>query len=313
MAAFPLKLFATSNSRPLGEKIAASLETDLGKLYATQFSDGEVYSRFDESVRGETVVLLAQANLPYAHLFEMFITIDAARRASAREIILILPYLPHSRQERKDDSRSSVSARLIADFIQHSGADRMITLDMHSTSIEGFYKIPIDHLRMAPIFLADIREKFQPEQLCFCSPDFGGLKRIRSYKQVLDNSHLVVINKERLKPNQVDAMEVIGDPKDLDVVIIDDMIDTGGTLCKAAEILMSLGARSVTAYCTHGVLSGNAIEKIEKSPIRELVISDSIPVETTSSKIRVVSCHGIMAAAIRKLVKNHSLKELNYP
>lgn len=308
--AHPFKLFATANSLELGKKVADELHTSLGKLYSTQFSDGEVYSRFDESIRGETVVLLAQANLPYHHLFELFITIDAARRASAKEIIVIIPYLAHSRQERKDDSRSSISSRLIADFLEHSGADRMITVDMHSTSIEGFYKIPIDHLQMAPVFLQNIKEHFDPSHLALCSPDFGGLKRIRAYKQILD-CDLVVINKERLKPNQVNTMEIIGHPEGKDVIIIDDMIDTGGTLCKAAEILMDQGARSVTAYCTHGVLSGKASEKIQQSSIKELVISDSIPHLELPGKIRIVSCKKVIASAIEKLMQNKSIKALN--
>lgn len=308
MAVF--KLFATQNSLELADKLASELNMQLGKLYSTRFSDGEVYTRFDESIRGEIVVLLAQANLPYENLFELFITIDAARRASAREIIIVIPYLAHSRQERKDNARSSVSSRLLADFLEHSGADRMVTLDMHSTSIEGFYKIPIDHLQMASLFLQDIRSRFASEQLALCSPDFGGLKRIKAYKQILD-CDLVVINKERLRPNQVNAMEILGHPEGKDIVIVDDMIDTGGTLIKGADALMEMGARSVTAYCTHGVLSGDAIEKVAASQLKELVISDSIPHTNLPEKIRVVSCAGQLARAIEKLLRNESIKEMN--
>lgn len=310
MPAQKFKLFAISNSAQLGQEVARGLDVAPGQLYSTRFSDGEVYSRFEESIRGETVVLIAQVNLPYTNLFELFVTVDAARRASAREIICVLPYLPHSRQERKDDTRASVSARLIADFIEHSGADRIITIDMHSTSIEGFYKIPIDHLSMNPVFVQHIREKYDLGKLVICSPDFGGLKRIKAYKNALQ-CEMAVIHKERLSPNQVSNMEIIGDVHGKDVVIVDDMIDTGGTLCKAAELLRSKGALSVTAYCTHGVLSGGALERIQASEISSLVITDTIPVEFVPSKVEVLSCSKVLITAIRQLLQNKSLKEIN--
>jgi len=304
------KIFAISGSRPLGEKISGGLGAELGNLYATQFSDGEVYSRFEESVRGEIVVLIAQVNLPYSNLFELFVTVDAARRASAKEIICVLPYLPHSRQERKDDTRSSVSARLIADFIEHSGADRIITIDMHSTSIEGFYKIPIDHISMSPVFVQHIRDHFDPAHLCLCSPDFGGLKRIKSYKNILQ-CDMAVIHKERLSPNQVNSMEIIGNVAGKNVVIVDDMIDTGGTLCKAAELLKEQGATSVHAYITHGVLSGNAMEKIGASALSSLVISDTIPVADQPENMEVISCSTMLVTAIDQLLHNKSVKAIS--
>jgi ribose-phosphate pyrophosphokinase len=304
------KIFSLSNSKQLTESICHQLRKAPGELFTTSFSDGEVYSCFQESVRGETIILIAQVNLPYQHLFELFITIDAARRASAKEIICVIPYLPHSRQERKDDSRSSVSSRLIADFLEHSGADRIITMDMHTTSIEGFYKIPIDHIYMSTEFVRHIRKHYQLNEVCLCSPDFGGLKRIKFYKSVL-GCDMAVIHKERLTPNQVSSMEVIGDVAGKHVIIVDDMIDTGGTLCKASDVLMSHGALSVSAYCTHGVLSGEALNKIASSSLKKLVISDSIPQSALPSNIEVISCAQMMASAIDHLLRNKSVKEIN--
>ncbi|MBE2246312.1 MAG: ribose-phosphate diphosphokinase [Candidatus Competibacteraceae bacterium] len=306
----PYSVFALSHSKQIAESVCHLLRKRQGQLFSTRFSDGEVYARFDESIRGETIVLMAQVDLPYTNLFELFITIDAARRASAKEIICVIPYLPHSRQERKDDARSSVSARLIADFIEHSGADRIITIDMHSTSIEGFYKIPIDHISMNNEFIRHIRTSLQPDNLCLCSPDFGGLKRIKQYKSVL-NCEMSVIHKERLHPNQVSNMEIIGDVKGKDVVIIDDMIDTGGTLCKAADMLLQQGAQSVHAYCTHGVLSDDAISRIENSGIHKLIISDSIPRQYLGQNMEQISCAPMLASAIDHLMRNKSVKQFN--
>lgn len=304
------KIFATSNATALGEAIAQALGTQLGRLHCATFSDGEVFTRFDETIRGETVILVSQVNLPYQHLFEFFTAADAARRSSASEIMAVLPYLPHSRQERRDGLRTAVTSRLMADFIEHSGVNRVITVDMHSTAIEGFFTIPIDHIQMSTAFLADIRARFSPEHLLVCSPDFGGLKRIRAYKQALD-CDMAVIHKERLKPNQVANMEIIGSPEGKDVVLIDDMIDTGGTLCKAAELLMEKGARSVTAYCTHGVLSGDAPSRIENSALKELVITNTIPGLHASPKIRILPCEGLLAKALNTLLHNQSLEHLN--
>ncbi len=304
------KIFSLSSSGNLTERICHQLRKKPGQLYATRFSDGEVYTRFEESVRGETIILIAQVHLPYENLFELFISIDAARRASAKEIICVIPYLPHSRQERKDDSRSSVSARLIADFLEHSGADRIITIDMHTTSIEGFYKIPIDHIYMSNEFIRHIRANFDVNDICLCSPDFGGLKRIKHYKNIL-GCEMAVIHKERLKPNQVSSMEIIGDVSGKHIIIVDDMIDTGGTLCKAAETLMEQGALSVHAYCTHGVLSGEAIRRITESKINKLVIADTIPHQQLPPNIEVLSCAELLASAIDHLLRNKSVKEIN--
>jgi len=303
------KIFSLSGSQLYAKPIAELCGIEPGKMNTQVFSDGEINVVFEESIRGEVVVLVAQAQLPYHHLFELFVAIDAARRASAKEIICVIPYLPHSRQERKDDTRSAISSRLIADFLEHAGADRVITLDMHSTAIMGFYKIPIDHLSMHNIYIQHIKENFDLKNVCLCSPDFGGLKRIKAYKTMLD-CDMAVIHKERLSPNQVNSMEIIGDVNGKDVVIVDDMIDTGGTLCKAAEILKQKGAKSVNAYCTHGVLSGNALNNIEKSGVDTLYISDTIPQTKLPAKVKVVSSIEMVAKAIQFIIGGKSLKEL---
>lgn len=304
------KIFATSNARDLGEAIASGLGVELGAYTASRFSDGELMCQFDESIRGETVLLIARGNMPYENLFEISLAIDAANRASAKEVICVIPYLPHSRQERKDHNRAPIAARVVADFLEGAGADRIITLDLHNTAIEGFYKIPVDNLDPSALFLPMIREKMSSEDLCLCSPDFGGLTRIRKYKKVLESS-MAVIHKERLSPNQVAHMEVIGDVSGKSVVLIDDMVDTAGTLCKAAQLLMDEGAASVSAFATHGLLSGNAIERLENSPISKLYITDTIQQKGKSAKIEVLSCTGLLNKAIDRLVENKSLKAIS--
>ena len=304
------RIFALSQTQELGLKVAKNLKQDLGNLYTTKFSDGEVFSRFDETIRGKTIFLIAQANMPYEHLFELFITIDAARRASAKEIVCILPYLPHSRQERRDDKRGPISARLIADFIERSGADRLITIDLHSTAIEGFFKIPVDHIETNALFMQHITTNYKNETYCICSPDFGGLKRIKKYKQEL-NCDMAVIHKERLAANQVSHMEIIGDVKDKHVIIVDDIVDTAGTLCKAADVLMENGALSVVAYATHGILSGNALQNINASLLKKLYITDTVKSNLVSDKIEVLSCSKLISRSIEILVQNRSFTDLN--
>jgi len=307
----PFKLFSVSeHSAKLTKDIASTLQVAPGALYNTRFSDGEVYARFDETIRGETVVLIAQVDLPYHHLFELFVAADAARRSSAKEIVAVIPYLPHSRQERRDGERTAVTSRLIADFIEHAGATRVLTVDMHTLSIEGFFKLPIDHLQMSSVFLDDLRRRYAKDDLLLCSPDFGGLKRIRAYKQALD-CDMAVIHKERLRPNQVDNMEIIGTVKDRDVVLIDDLIDTGGTLVKAAELLLRQGARSVSAYCTHAVLSGDAPKRLLASPLKEIVWTNTIPNRPTGGKFRTINCAPLLARALKQLLSNQSIKAIN--
>ena len=302
------KLFATSSSCQLGEAIAAELGQKLGGFHAETFSDGEKFVSFEESIRGHLVFLVAQINMPYENLFELFLAIDAARRASAEQVVCILPYLPHSRQERKGNTRTAIASRLMADLLQQSGADRVITIDLHTGSIEGFFKVPVDHLYMSPIYVEHIKS-LELENLCLCSPDFGGLKRIKVYKDKL-NCDMAVIHKERLKPNQVSHMETIGDVSGKNVIIIDDMIDTAGTLCKAADLLMEQGAGSVRAYCTHAILSNGATEKIEASALEKVYVSDTLSNIPAKGKIEVISCAKLLAAAIRNLLSNTSFSNI---
>lgn len=300
-----IKIYATSTGDELGKKIARCLNLPLHQLHKEKFSDGELFIRFNESVRGQTVFLIAKVHMPYENFFEMLLTVDAARRSSAKEVVLVVPYLPHSRQERRDNQRTSISSRMVADIIQLMGADRLITLDLHTNAIEGFYKIPMDPLSSLKLFVDHIKHERQ-DDLCLCSPDFGGIKRIKQYKKYID-ADMVVINKERLKPNQIAHMEIIGDARGKNVIIIDDLVDTAGTLCKAADLLMERGARSVCAYCTHGVLSGSALDNLTKSKIRKLYISDTVVEHVDHPKVEVVSCAELLAKAIEHLVSNKSL------
>lgn len=295
-----IKFFHTGNSVVLGQQVATALNISSGNLYREKFEDGEVFVRFDESVRNQSVFILGQANMPYENLFELFMAIDAARRASAKEVICIIPYLPHCRQERKDKDRAAIAARVIADFIQNVGADRVITIDLHASSIEGFFKVPVDHLDTTPMFAEHIAT-LNLDHMCLCSPDFGGVKRIKRYKKLL-NCDIAVINKERLKANQIANMEIIGDVKGKNVVLVDDIIDTAGTLCKAAELLLESGALSVRAYCTHALFSGNALEKIKASPIEKVYTTNSIPDIQETADVQVLSCAPLIERAIQKLI-----------
>lgn len=302
-------IYTTPKSKEFSQTIADHLGVDLGVIYSERFSDGEVYVRFDQTIREKTIFIVSRINLPYENVFEYFLTIDAAKRSSAKEVVCVIPYLPHSRQERRDGERTSVASRMMADIIQLAGADRVITLEMHTNAIEGFYKVPVDHLQTTSIFASHINSLQLPD-ICLCSPDFGGLKRIKQYKKHIE-SDLAVINKERLRPNQVSHMEIIGEVSGKNVIIIDDMIDTAGTLCKASEIIMEHGAKSVRAYCTHGLLTGNAIERIEASPLESVCITDTIDRQFTSSKIKVASSRMLFARAIENILCNRSISQLN--
>ena len=303
-----VKLYATSTGTYLAKKIAVILGIPLYKIHSEKFSDGELFVRFDQSVRGQTVFLLAKIDMPYEHFFEMLMTVDAARRSSAKEVVLIIPYLPHSRQERRDNQRTSISSRMVADIIQLMGADRIITLDLHTNAIEGFYKIPLDPLSSLKLFVGHING-LNMKNLCLCSPDFGGIKRIKLYKKHVD-ADMAVIHKERLKANQVAHMEIIGDVANKNIIIIDDLVDTAGTLCAAANLLLEQGAVSVRAYCTHGILSANAVETIQQSALEKLYISDTVVESVNHPKIEIVSCAELLARAVEHLVTNKSLSDI---
>lgn len=302
------KIYATSTAKNLASAIATQLGQPLYHTHVEKFSDGELFVRFNESIRGQVVFLISKVNMPYENFFELLLTVDAARRSSAKEVILVIPFLPHSRQERRDGQRTSISSRIVADMIQLMGADRMITLDLHTNAIEGFYKIPVDPLSSLKLFIGHIQQS-NIQNLCLCSPDFGGIKRIKQFKKNLD-ADMVVINKERLKPNSVASMEIIGDVTGKNVIIIDDLVDTAGTLCKAADLLVEHGALSVRAYCTHGVLSGTALDTLSKSKIEKLFISDTVMEIVDHPKVEVVSCSPVLASAIENIISNKSLSQL---
>jgi ribose-phosphate pyrophosphokinase len=306
-----VKLYTTSTTVSLGERIGEHLGVTPHCIHTEKFSDGELFVRFNESVRGHIVFLVAKIGMPYEHFFEMLMTVDAARRSSAREVVLVIPYLPHSRQERRDGQRTSISSRMVADMIQMVGADRIITLDLHTNAIEGYYKIPLDPLPSLRLFVEHIRNSGL-DRLCLCSPDFGGIKRIKQYKKHV-HADMAVINKERLKANQVAHMEIIGDVRDKNIIIIDDLVDTAGTLCAAATLLIEEGARSVRAYCTHGILSGNALDRIQSSALEKLFISDTVLENIQHPKIEVVSCASLLGRAIENLVTNQSLGAIGPP
>jgi ribose-phosphate pyrophosphokinase len=303
-----VKIYATSSSKNLGEAIATQLGYPLHCTQVEKFSDGELFVKFNESIRGQIVFLISKIHMPYENFFELLMTVDAARRSSAKEVILVIPYLPHSRQERRDGQRTAISSRMVADMIQLMGADRLITLDLHTNAIEGFYKVPVDPLSSMKLFLSHIQQ-LQIQNLCLCSPDFGGIKRMKQYKKNL-NADMVVINKERLKANTVASMEIIGDVKNKNIIIIDDLVDTAGTLCKAADLLMEHGALSVKAYCTHGILSGSALENLSNSKIEKLFIADTVIDKMDHPKIEIVSCAPVLATAIENIISNKSLSQL---
>ncbi len=303
------KLYCTPTSQGLAKRIADELSTDLHMIHTERFADGELFVRYNESIRGQVIFLIAKVHMPYEHLMEMMLAIDAARRSSAREVNVVIPYLAHSRQERRDGERTAVSARMVADMVQMVGANRVITLDLHNNAIEGFYKIPLDAISSLRLFVDHI-QSLQLDHLCLCSPDFGGIKRIKNYKKYFESADIAVINKERLKANQVSHMEIIGDVKGRNVILIDDMIDTAGTLCTAADLILEQGALSVRAYCTHGILSGEALSRIEKSGLTNVFIADTVREEVSSGKVQVIPSAPLLARAIQVLMNNQSLREI---
>jgi len=301
------KLFAGTATASLAQAIANEYGAPMGKVAMQPFSDGEYVLWFEESVRGSRVFLI-QSTMPSAeNLFELLQMIDAAKRASARHITAVIPYFGYARQDRKDKPRVPITSKLVAKLLEAAGATRVMTMDLHADQIQGFFEIPVDHLYSSSIFIPDI-EALGLENLTIASPDVGGSKRASAYGNQL-GADVVICYKQRKKANVVDKMTVIGDVKDRHVILMDDMVDTAGTLTKAADMLMDEGAKSVRAYCTHGVLSGNAIERIEASALQELVITDTIPLKRNSDKIRTLSVAPLFAAVMRKVQSNESISD----
>jgi ribose-phosphate pyrophosphokinase len=299
------KIFACTQSMALGEKIAKSYGAELGKVLFSRYSDGEFQPSFEESIRGTRIFIIGSTNPGPENLMEMLLMIDAAKRASARHITAVIPYFGWARQDRKDKPRVPIAAKLVAKMLETAGATRIITMDLHADQIQGFFEKPVDHLFASTLFLPYLK-KLGLENLTIASPDMGGSKRAYAYSKALE-SDVVICYKQRSKANSISHMELIGDVKDKNVVLVDDMVDTAGTLAKAADLMMERGAISVRAITTHGLLSGNAYEKIEKSQLSELIITDSIPSKAKSDKIKVLSCADLFADVMHRVHHNTSI------
>ena len=301
----PMKLFSCRASRHLAQMIADKLGIELGKSSVTNFSDGEFQPCFDESVRGSQVFIVQSTNPPADNIFELLLMIDAAKRASAYKVIAVIPYYGFARQDRKDRPRVSIGSKLSADLLSTAGVDRVITMDLHADQIQGFFNVPVDHLFGSAIFAPYI-ENLHLSQLTVSAPDMGGSKRANAYSRHLQ-SEMVLCYKLRKKPNVIEEMSIIGEVDGRNVVIIDDMVDTAGTLALAANMMKDRGAKSIRAFATHPILSGNAQQRIDDSAIEELVVTDSVPFINTSKKIKVLSIAGIFAKTIDAVNTNQSI------
>lgn len=299
------KIFACEQSKALAEKIAEEYGTKLGAVNITHFSDGEFQPAFAESVRGRRIFVVGSTFPNSDNLMEMLLMLDAAKRASARHITAVIPYFGWARQDRKDQPRVAIGAKLVANLLQTAGATRIMTMDLHADQIQGFFEKPVDHLFASTLFIPYIKS-LNLENLTIASPDMGGSKRAYAYSKFLE-SDVVICYKQRLKANVISTMELIGDVTNRHVIIVDDMIDTGGTLTKAADLMIDKGALSVRAICTHPILSGQAYERLEKSKLTELIVSDTIPLKRMSSKIKVVSCAALFADVMHKVQDNKSI------
>jgi ribose-phosphate pyrophosphokinase len=299
------KIFAARGSRTIAERIAKAYGQELGKVVIQEFSDGEFQPSFEETVRGGRVFLIGSTMQPSNSLMELLLMIDAAHRASAKHITAVIPYFGWARQDRKDKPRVPIGAKMVANLLSAAGATRIMTMDLHADQIQGFFEMPVDHVFASSIFVPHIRSQ-QLENLTIASPDMGGSKRANNYAKWLE-SEVVICYKQRKKANVIDKMTVIGNVEGRNVVLIDDMIDTAGTLTKAADMLMEQGALSVQAYCTHGVLSGKAIERIEKSKLTRLVVTDTIPQDRHSDKIEILSIAELFAKVMQKVHHHESI------
>lgn len=310
MSEIEFKIFSGSANPKLGEKIAAHLGMNLGDLDLKRFSDGEIWVKYKENIRGRDVFIVQTTNPPAENLMELLIMIDAAKRASAKRITAVIPYFGYARQDRKDQPRVSITSKLVANMITVAGADRVITMDLHAAQIQGFFDIPFDHLYSSPIFSGLFKEN--KDNLVVVSPDIGGIKMARSYARRL-NASLVVIDKRRPKPNFSEVMNIIGNVEGKNVLIVDDLIDTGGTFVSAVKALKEKGALEIFGAVTHPLLSADAVDRIEKSEITKLYVTDTIPLDDAArngSKISVRTASEIFAEAIRRTYRNESISSL---
>ncbi len=308
-----LKIFSGSANPELAEKICKYLATPLGHSTLTRFSDGELFVEIEENVRGADVFIVQPTCPPVnENLMELLIMIDAARRASARRITAVIPYYGYARQDRKTAPRTPISAKLVANLLVVAGARRILTMDLHAGQIQGFFDIPVDHLYAMPVFLQYIKENFKGDEIVIVSPDAGGVERAREYAKRL-NALMAIVDKRRPRPNESEVMNIIGDVQNKIAIIIDDMVDTAGTICKAAEALLDKGAKEVYAIATHPVLSGKAVERIATSPLKALIVSDTIPLKEEAKaigKIQVLSVANLLGEAIRRIHTDDSISSL---
>lgn len=299
------KIFTCSQSRALAEEIASKFGATLGSVITSTYSDGEFQPSYEESIRGRRIFIIGSTHPGPKNLMEMLLMIDAAKRASARHITAVMPYYGWARQDRKDKPRVPIAAKMVAKMLEAAGATRIITMDLHADQIQGFFEKPVDHLFASTVFLPYLRS-LNLDNLTIASPDMGGSKRAYAYSKAL-TSDVVICYKQRAKANVISHMELIGDVTGKNVVLVDDMVDTAGTLTKAADLMMERGALSVRAICTHAILSGNAYEKLDNSQLEELIVTNSIPLKNDHPKIKVLSCAELFADVMKKVHSNESI------
>ncbi|MDX2286465.1 MAG: ribose-phosphate pyrophosphokinase [Bacteroidia bacterium] len=303
-----VKIFSGSTSRYLAEKIAEFFGSPLGSIELMRFSDGEIQVYYEESIRGCDVFLVQSTFSPADNLMELLLMIDAAKRASANQVIVVTPYYGYARQDRKSKARVSVGAKLVANLLTAAGASRVVTMDLHAGQIQGFFDIPLDHLDASAVFVPYLKS-LALDNLCIASPDIGGSARARRYAQFV-GAELIIVDKHRVRPNEIESMQVIGDARGRNIVLVDDLIDTAGTLCKAADLLLQEGAISVRAVATHPILSGSAYERIQGSRLEEVAVTDTIPLRKEVPKLKVLSIAPVFAKAFRKIHNYESISSL---
>ncbi|MGI8943758.1 MAG: ribose-phosphate pyrophosphokinase [Qipengyuania sp.] len=309
-----MKIMAANSNLPLARAIAAYLEMPLTDVSVRRFADEEIFVEIHENVRGEDVFVVQSTSYPANdNLMELLICVDALRRASARRITAVVPYFGYARQDRKPGPRTPISAKLVANLITEAGADRVLAVDLHAGQIQGFFDIPTDNLYAAPVMAADIQARYGDQELMVVSPDVGGVVRARALAKRLDNAPLAIVDKRRDRPGESEVMNIIGEVKGRHCILIDDIVDSGGTLCNAAQALLDEGAASVAAYITHGVLSGSAVARVDKSALKELVITDTIrPTDdaSDSDKIRILTIAPLIGEAVRRIADESSVSSL---
>ncbi len=303
-----MMVFSGRSNRPLAQKIAREIGEPLGKVEIKNFSDGELWAKFSDNIRGSDVFLVQSTNPPAENLIELLILIDAAKRASARKVAAVIPYFGYARQDRKDQPRVSITAKLVANLLATAGADRIITMDLHAPQIQGFFDIPVDHLYSSAVLVKYFRRHRIP-RLTVCSPDVGGIKMARAYAKRLE-ADLVLIDKRRPKQNEAEVMNIIGDVRGRNILIVDDLVDTAGTLCNAVRALKDNGAHDVYAAATHAVLSGSAVERLRTSGLKKIVVTDTLPLSSSLPMVEVESVSKIFAEAIKRTVKYKSISSL---